>query len=59
MIRGHKFHTASPIATKILDNWEKEKFHFTKIVPLAMNKIDYSKIYKEQISHQMDILTKN
>ena len=56
LIRGHKFHTASIVASKILDNWETEKKYFIKITPKALDIIDFDKIYNEQVSHQMGIL---
>jgi hypothetical protein len=44
MIRGHQFHTASLIATSILNNWENEKNRFVKIIPKALDIIDFEKI---------------
>jgi len=56
LIRGHKFHTASIVATKILNNWKIEKNNFVKIIPRAVDIIDFEKIYNEQINNKMGIL---
>jgi glutamate synthase domain-containing protein 2/glutamate synthase domain-containing protein 1/glutamate synthase domain-containing protein 3 len=56
LIRGHKFHTASIVATKILNNWDIEKNNFVKIIPKALDIIDFEKIYNEQIDNKMGIL---
>lgn len=45
---NHKFHTGSTVAASITENWDIEKYKFVKIVPLALDIIDFKKIYEEQ-----------
>ena len=47
-LHNHQFHTGSTIADKILLNWDKQKSFFVKVVPLALDMIDFKKMYKEQ-----------
>ncbi len=50
---NHQFHTGSTIAETILNNWETEKYKFVKIIPLAMNSVDFTKIYEEQFKNRL------
>ena len=52
-IVNHQFHTGSTIAQSILNNWETEKYKFVKIIPLAMNSVDFTKIYEEQFKDRL------
>ncbi|MCH7722733.1 MAG: glutamate synthase large subunit [Bacteroidetes bacterium] len=47
-LHNHEFHTGSIIAKKILSDWDKQKRLFVKVVPLALDMIDFKKMYKEQ-----------
>lgn len=47
-LHDHQFHTGSTIAEKILSDWDKQKGLFIKVIPLALDIIDFNKIYKEQ-----------
>lgn len=50
---NHKFHTGSTIADEIISNWEDSRNKFVKIVPLALDIIDFRKIYHEQYKNRM------
>ncbi len=52
-IVNHQFHTGSTIAETILNNWETEKYKFVKVIPLAMNSVDFTKIYEEQFKDRL------
>ena len=47
-LHNHQFHTGSTIAEKILLDWDNKKRLFIKVVPLALDMIDFNKMYKEQ-----------
>ena len=50
MIRSHKFHTGSPLANAILENWKNgEKDRFVKVSPLAMDDINVKSIYESHV----------
>ncbi len=54
MIRSHKFHTGSPLADKILNEWESnESQKFIKILPKAMENVNVETIYNQQVSMRM------
>ncbi len=55
LIRSHQFHTASTISDFILADWENQKNHISKVVPLAMETIDFEEIYNKQVSANSDI----
>lgn len=50
---NHEFHTGSTIAKGILENWEKEKHNFVKIVPLAVETVNYDRIFEEQFKNRL------
>jgi glutamate synthase domain-containing protein 3 len=56
LLRSHRFHTRSHIAKDIITHWNKEKIHFSKIVPKAMEIINLDKIYNQQASYRMGVL---
>ena len=56
ILRSHRFHTGSHIAEDIITKWNKEKIHFSKIVPKAMEIINLDKIYNQQASYRMGVL---
>ena len=56
ILRSHRFHTRSHIAKDIITHWNKEKIHFSKIVPKAMENINLDKIYNQQASYRMGVL---
>ncbi len=56
LLRSHRFHTGSPFAEDVITHWKKEKIHFTKIVPKAMEIINLDKIYNLQASYRMGVL---
>ena len=56
LLRSHRFHTRSHIAKDIITHWNKEKIHFSKIVPKAMENINLDKIYNQQASYRMGVL---
>ena len=56
LLRSHRFHTRSHIAKDIIIHWNKEKIHFSKIVPKAMEIINLDKIYNHQASYRMGVL---
>ncbi len=39
MIKKHYLYTASPVAKKILDNWEKNLVHFAKVMPTDYKRV--------------------
>jgi glutamate synthase (NADPH/NADH) large chain/glutamate synthase (ferredoxin) len=47
-LHNHQFHTGSTIANKILSDWDNQKRLFVKVVPLALDMIDFKEMYKEQ-----------
>lgn len=53
LLRNHRFHTGSVLAGKLLDDWETEKVSLIKVVPLALDIIDYEEIYKQQVAIRM------
>ena len=56
LLRRHKFHTRSVIAKHLINEWESEKEAIIKVVPLALDIIDYEKIYNQQVAVRMGIL---
>ncbi|PKL84322.1 MAG: hypothetical protein CVV24_00495 [Ignavibacteriae bacterium HGW-Ignavibacteriae-3] len=50
---NHQFHTGSTIAESILENWENEKTKFVKILPRAIETVNYGKIYEEQFKNRL------
>jgi glutamate synthase (NADPH/NADH) large chain len=50
---NHEFHTGSTIAKSILENWGKEKLNFVKIIPLALETVNYDKIFEEQFKDRL------
>jgi glutamate synthase domain-containing protein 3 len=52
-IVSHEFHTGSTIADAIKDNWETEKSKFVKILPRAMDIVDFNKIYEEKFQNRL------
>ncbi len=56
LLRRHKFHTRSAIAKYLISEWESEKEAIIKVVPLALDIIDYEKIYNQQVAVRMGIL---
>lgn len=56
---SHVFHTGSTIAKNILDNWEKEKHKFVKIVPIAIESVNYDKIFEEQFKQRLESVFNN
>ena len=56
LLRSHKFHTGSVTADLILNNWEDKRSHFMKIVPLALDIIDFEEVYDQHIAARMGVL---
>ena len=56
LLRRHKFHTRSVIAGQLIDEWDIAKEAIIKVVPLALDIIDYEKIYNQQVAVRMGIL---
>ncbi len=50
---NHRFHTKSKNATNLLADWDTLKNNFVKIVPIALELVDYNKIYEEQYSNRL------
>lgn len=50
---NHEFHTGSTIAKSILENWDCEKNKFIKIIPKAIETVNYSKIFEEQFKNRL------
>jgi len=50
---NHKFHTDSTMAAEVLDDWKNLKQRFIKIVPKAMELVDFNKIYEEQYKNRL------
>jgi glutamate synthase domain-containing protein 2/glutamate synthase domain-containing protein 1/glutamate synthase domain-containing protein 3 len=48
ILHNHEFHTGSTIAEKILSDWDNQKRLFVKVVPLALDMINFKEMYKEQ-----------
>jgi len=48
--RQHHFRIGSVMADSIAQNWDGEKAFFGKIVPPALNKIDFKNVYDEQMA---------
>ncbi|MCH7497452.1 MAG: glutamate synthase large subunit [Candidatus Marinimicrobia bacterium] len=49
VLREHLFHTGSEVAKNIIGNWEEAQGEFVKIVPLALDRLDYEKIYDHHV----------
>ncbi len=56
LLRSHKFHTGSVTADLILNNWEDKRSHFVKVVPLALDIIDFEEVYDQHIAARMGVL---
>ena len=56
LLRRHIFHCASTLASRILDGWEVERAHFVKLVPLALDILDFQEIYDQQMAARMGVL---
>ena len=56
LLRQHKFHTGSVIAGELIRDWKREKEAIIKVVPLALDIIDYQKIYDQQVAIRMGVL---
>jgi len=52
-IVSHEFHTGSTIAKAIKATWEIEKKRFVKILPRAIEIVDFNKIYEEQFQNRL------
>jgi len=50
LLRQHHFRTGSVMADSIVQNWDGEKILFGKIVPTALDKIDFKNVYDEQMA---------
>jgi len=50
LLRQHHFRTGSVMADYIVQSWSEEKDFFTKIVPTALDKIDFKNVYDEQMA---------
>ncbi len=50
---NHEFHTGSTFANSILENWETQKNKFVKIVPKALESVNYSRIFEEQSKNRL------
>jgi glutamate synthase domain-containing protein 3 len=50
---NHQFHTGSTIAKSILENWNIEKDKFVKILPKAVESVNYNKIFEEQFKARL------
>ena len=49
LLREHLFHTGSEVTRSIIDNWEEAQGAFVKIVPLALDILDFEKIYNQHV----------
>lgn len=56
MMRSHKFHTASPVARDLLNSWHDEKQYFVKIIPKALDIVDFGKLYDQQVNYKMGVM---
>ncbi len=56
LVRQHHFHTRSKVAESLLDNWETEKNCLIKILPVALDIIDFTDIYNQQVDARMGVL---
>ncbi len=53
LLREHLFHTGSEVARDIIANWEEAQGAFVKIVPLALDILDFEKIYDHHVEARM------
>ena len=57
LLRSHQFHTGSIIADFVLGDWENQKNHISKVVPLAMETVNFEEIYNKQVSANSNAVT--
>jgi glutamate synthase (NADPH/NADH) large chain/glutamate synthase (ferredoxin) len=50
LLRQHHFRTGSVIADYVLQSWIEEKNCFVKIVPTALDKVDFKNVYEEHMA---------
>ncbi len=53
LLTNYKFHTASPKATELLNDWDNVKSNFQKVIPKTEDIVDFKKIYDQQFSIRM------
>lgn len=53
LLREHLFHTDSQVAKNIIGNWEVAQGAFVKIVPLALDILDFEQIYDHHVEARM------
>ncbi|MFC1481358.1 glutamate synthase-related protein, partial [Candidatus Neomarinimicrobiota bacterium] len=53
LIRQHHFHTGSVIAEDLIANWADKKSQMVRIVPLALDVLDYEDIYNQRIATRL------
>jgi glutamate synthase domain-containing protein 2/glutamate synthase domain-containing protein 3 len=56
LLRTHRFHTGSVIARKILSDWDEEKTKLAKLVPRALDILDYEAIYNQHMETRLDVM---
>jgi glutamate synthase (NADPH/NADH) large chain len=56
LLNTHIFHTGSTIASQIISNWKKEKYHFKCIVSLAQDIVDFKNIYDLHVADRLGVV---
>ncbi len=56
LLRVHVFHTASPIACRLLDEWPARREELARVVPRAQDIVDLRAIYDQQVAARMGVL---
>ena len=56
LLRRHLFHTGSVLARGLIAEWGEARVRFVKIVPLALDSLDFEAIYDRHVAERMAVL---
>jgi glutamate synthase (NADPH/NADH) large chain/glutamate synthase (ferredoxin) len=56
LLHEHVFHCGSVIGNDVLDEWDRRRAEFVRIVPLAQDIVDFKAIYNQRVAAQMGVL---
>lgn len=56
LLERHRFHTGSLKTKDILDNWERQKSHITKVTPRVMQMLDGKALYDQQVTQRLSLV---
>ncbi len=56
LLRRHLFHTGSVLARGLIAEWSDARSSFVKIVPLALDSLDFEAIYDRHVAERMAVL---